>query len=106
LLPIAAQNPQTRPVGSASFGTNLFKMLLAEQQLVFTDSIFRICKMIAQVGATVQQQKNDRLNIEATGFSSDALLQSLSAATTLSSTNQYSEYRYIGIYGRLNFDCR
>jgi TonB-linked SusC/RagA family outer membrane protein len=62
-------------------------------------------KLSTLLGITFQQNLNDRQELNATGYTSDALLGSLAAASTFSVINNgYFQYRYTAAYGRLNYN--
>lgn len=59
------------------------------------------------IGTTLQQTIQTNLVQQASGFSSDALIQNVAAATTkliLSST--YTQYKYLGIFSRINLNWK
>src|SRR5690606_21614344 len=56
-------------------------------------------------GASFQQSIQQGKTIEATGFSSDALLENIDAATTVSVlATRYSQYRYAAAFARVNYN--
>jgi TonB-linked SusC/RagA family outer membrane protein len=56
------------------------------------------------IGATLQQQSREALYLRGTGFASDALIANIqSASNTQVRGGSNSEYRYGGIYGRINY---
>lgn len=57
----------------------------------------------ALVGATFQEQKGDRLSQYGFGFTSNKLIENLSAASRLSLlADEEQQYRYQALYGRVN----
>ncbi|MBP4139785.1 SusC/RagA family TonB-linked outer membrane protein [Flavobacterium cupreum] len=57
------------------------------------------------VGTTFQSQKTTKLAQSAFGFASDALINSLAAATTVTVLNhEVTEYNYNALFGRLNMN--
>ena len=57
------------------------------------------------VGSTFQSQQQQSLAVSGVGFSSNSLINSMSAATTVSILNdEVSEYNYNAIYGRINLN--
>ncbi len=75
-----------------------------EPQLDFTKS-FGGVGVKALFGATFQDQRSERLSQYAFGFTSNRLIENLSAASTFSPQADINEqYRYQAIYGRLNLE--
>jgi len=58
------------------------------------------------VGSTFQNQNSEALFQEATGFTSEALMENVSAVLSANVTNSFmkADYRYSAIYARLNYD--
>lgn len=57
------------------------------------------------VGATFQSQKTTKLAQTGSGFTSDALINSLAAATTVRVLNHtVTDYKYSALFARVNFD--
>ncbi len=100
--PIASQNPAYNPQGYSQFGNNTFKSWIVEPQAEYSKSMHGL-KFDALVGGTLQQTTNNNNAFFATGYSNDALLQSMEAAGSLTIVdNEYSQYRYTALFGRLN----
>src|SRR5213075_1679611 len=56
-------------------------------------------------GSTFEEQRTEGLSQTASGFSSEAYMKNLSAATNKTvSTNYYSQYRYNAVFGRINYN--
>ncbi|NRF41126.1 SusC/RagA family TonB-linked outer membrane protein [Pedobacter foliorum] len=61
-------------------------------------------RLEALVGLTFQENRNEMKALEASGFSSDELMENiLSAANVLPYQVTYSQYRYTAIFARLNY---
>lgn len=104
--PIASQNPAYSPQGYSQFGSNLFKSWIVEPQAEYEKSFSQL-KINALVGGTVQQTTNINNSFFAYGYSNDALLQSMKAATTLTVIDDnYRQYRYAAMFGRLNINLQ
>lgn len=54
-------------------------------------------------GATFQSSLSEGNTVSATGFASDALLNTLSAASRFVVSNRYVKYRYNALFGRINY---
>lgn len=58
-------------------------------------------------GATFQSQKQNQASVSAMGFASDALMQSMAAATTIMVLNDdASQYKYNAFFGRVNVNFK
>lgn len=58
-------------------------------------------------GTTFQTQKQEALSLFASGFASNALMNSLAAANSITILqDSQSEYRYNAFYGRINFNLK
>ena len=102
IIPKKAQNPAFAPSGVSSFGNRKFTSLIIEPQVEFTDSIGK-GRLSVLAGATMQEQKEKGVRITATGYTNDALLQTLNGAASITVNNQFSLYRYAAFFGRINY---
>ena len=92
--------------GEASFATALVKTWIAEPQLQYEKAVGPGTLSVL-AGMTFQQNKLRNQTLYATGYSSDAMLgTSSAAASVLVSADNQSEYRYRGIYSRLNYSLK
>ncbi len=57
-------------------------------------------------GLTFQQNENESMLLNGTGYVSDALLGTLSGARKIESTSSNSQYRYNSVYGRIGYDYK
>jgi TonB-linked SusC/RagA family outer membrane protein len=101
--PMSAQAPGEGSPASSTFSTNSVKNLSIEPQLTYH---FQIGKGSLQglAGAAFQSTDSKDQFIIAQGFSSDAQLKNLSAATSYVIQNHSSEYKYMAIFGRLTYN--
>jgi TonB-linked SusC/RagA family outer membrane protein len=104
-FPLAAQNPMHSPVRSASFASNLFKTWIMEPQVQYRKSLFG-GKIDLLTGTTWQNSSNDIYSVSGSGYSSDALLNSLSGATSITGQKQYTHYRYAAVFGRIHYNWK
>lgn len=102
ITPIASINPYStgNPTGSSRFGDLLFKSWIAEPQLTYQ---FNNKGLQAEflLGATWQETIGNSSRITATGYTTDAILQSVSGAAALTAANNYNQYRYSALFGRV-----
>jgi len=104
VTPIAAQNPAGNPLGTLDIGSNRYQGWIAEPQAEYHNRMLG-GRLQLMAGATLQDNMNNGLNLRATGYISDHLLQSLAAAPAVSQkTNSYSKYRYQAVFGRINYN--
>ncbi|PSL48213.1 TonB-linked SusC/RagA family outer membrane protein [Chitinophaga niastensis] len=91
---------------SNSFGTNDLKNWIIEPQINYVKSIGKN-KLEILIGSTFQQNLQNSIGHYASDFSSDALIQNVSAATTTRiAGNNYTKYRYNAIFGRINYNWK
>lgn len=102
LMPIKATNPTDATTGSAGFTTNVFKSWNVEPQAEYT-RIMGKGRLNILAGSTWQETVNSTSAISADGITNDALIRSISAATTISATSSYNQYRYNAVFGRIGY---
>jgi TonB-linked SusC/RagA family outer membrane protein len=107
LLPLTSFDPAYGlSSGFTNTSTHLFNNWIVEPQLEYQKSIKSI-KWNMLLGATFNQNMGQSTAISANGFPSDALLENLSAASSVTVTNNNSTlYRYNAFFGRLNINWR
>ncbi|OJV71169.1 MAG: hypothetical protein BGO42_04730 [Flavobacterium sp. 40-81] len=103
--PIISKNPSSNPTGNAAFGNNSFKSLVIEPQLSYDQEITG-GKLDVLLGTTYQQNNGTGSSINASGYTNDELIRSMSAAPTLSVSNSFNEYRYAAVFGRIHYNYK
>lgn len=104
--PKTAFNPASNPVSTAQFGNKHISTLIGEPQFEYINR-FGENEFSALAGATFQKTSQYFLYQRGTGYNSDALLNSLRAASQVSVLSEGDlEYRYIGIFSRLKLDLK
>lgn len=94
----------TSAVNRSQFGTNNFTTWNVEPQLESSIGIWK-GKLNVLAGGTFNQRKNNQTFIVAEGFSTEALMSSLQAASVISArTNSNTLYRYQAIFARANYN--
>jgi TonB-linked SusC/RagA family outer membrane protein len=102
-FPIAANNPALGVIeGSSRFRNNTFSTWIIEPQIQYQKNISE-GRLSLLVGTTIQESENESQDIEASGFSSDALLENLQAAADIAAAINYAQYKYNALFGRINF---
>jgi TonB-linked SusC/RagA family outer membrane protein len=102
--PIASQNPAYSPTGSAYFSDNNIHSWIAEPMILYT---FLLNRSHFEVlgGSTFEENSTNGQSLEGSGYTSDALLQSVLGAPVLhiaSVTN--ATYKYNALFGRVNYN--
>ena len=104
IFPIKAQDPQYNPHGSASFGNNFSRTWIIEPQLEFNHKIGKKGNFSFLLGTTWQENQGKSNIVDATGYTNDDLLYSISGAANKTSSNSYNQYNYEALFGRINYD--
>jgi len=101
--PKSAQDPNSNPIATATFGDVTSKNWILEPQLEY---IRKIGKGLLSIltGATMQNDIRDSKSIIANGFSNDGLINAAAFATSITANTSLTEYRYQALFGRLNYD--
>jgi TonB-linked SusC/RagA family outer membrane protein len=103
LITIASQDPITSPLGSAQFGNNTTKGWIIEPQLNF-DRFIGKGKLNILAGSSLQSTSTDGLYVLGMRYTNDALLRTVSNAPTKYATDNYGQYKYAAIFGRINYN--
>jgi TonB-linked SusC/RagA family outer membrane protein len=105
-IPIKSLNPNTAPQSSASLSNNSIKTWIAEPQINYNKKIGE-GQLNLLFGATFQGNLQDMRTETGRGFTSDALLENIQAASSISVNGfNHVQYRYDAIFGRINYDWR
>ena len=77
---------------------------MSEPQLLYKKKIGRSF-LNSLLGATYQENISELRYVTASGFSSDALIGNMAAASNVESRlYRYSKYKYNAVFGRLNYN--
>lgn len=105
LYPITSMNPIYNPTGYSTLGNNALKSWIlepqAEYKLGYNKNLFTVV-----IGSTFQKNWSEGSFISAYGYPTDDLLGSIAAATSTRMTNYNSDYRYSGVFARLNYSFK
>ena len=108
LNPIASQDPYTsiKRAGTRTVGNSNSTNWSIEPQLAYNTQIKRKGELTILAGGTLQSAITGATTTTGFGFVNDALLGSFANAATLNVTDNYAEYKYTGVFGRilLNWD--
>ncbi|MBL0883516.1 MAG: SusC/RagA family TonB-linked outer membrane protein, partial [Chitinophagaceae bacterium] len=103
ITPQTSFNPSTASASSATFGRTELQTLITEPQLIYNWYIKKH-SIDAVGGMTIQQTDNQSFQQTGTGYSSDGLLYSAQAASTVSTTiDMETKYRYTGQFARIGY---
>ncbi|MBO9205002.1 MULTISPECIES: SusC/RagA family TonB-linked outer membrane protein [Niastella] len=103
LQPASSQSPVTVPdaKGSSNFGKIRYNSWIAEPQLEY-NRYLGIGKISALVGTTMQVQEHTLKTTKALNFPDGAQLRNAGEADSIFCKKAKSEYRYGGVFARLN----
>jgi TonB-dependent starch-binding outer membrane protein SusC len=101
--PASSFNPSLNVQSSASFGTNNIRSWIVEPQMEYNKS-FHKAKVNLLFGTTFQQNTTNITRISASGYINEALLNSISAASTKTVADGNSAYKYDAIFMRANYN--
>lgn len=101
-FPISAHDPEENILGNASFGQNTVRSWSLEPQLEFNRMFLEKLKFSLLVGASWQSREGKKSVQFGEGYTSDALLSSISGAATIRATTGYDLYHYNAAFGRVS----
>jgi TonB-linked SusC/RagA family outer membrane protein len=103
--PLTSVNPAYNETSGYTFFSNSsIETWILEPQMEYQKQIWK-GKLDFLIGATAEQDTKTAQTTYAYGFSSDALLENIAAASsTHIYNNNYSQYRYAAFFGRLNYN--
>jgi TonB-dependent starch-binding outer membrane protein SusC len=105
ISPRASLSPATSILASSSFGNSSSSSWIIEPQLNYR-AMIRKSKLSLLLGTTFQNRSYNGQTISASNYTSDLLLNSLAAAGNVSASNTEFLYRYMAVFGRLNYNIR
>jgi len=106
IIPIVSLNPYiVSPLeGQAFFGTNIYKSIIAEPQIEYTDNIGQ-GQLTVLAGNSWQRIINENSKINASGYTTDNnYLDTMGATMVIPSGAPKSIYNYQGLFGRINYN--
>jgi TonB-linked SusC/RagA family outer membrane protein len=107
-IPISSRPPAqiATATGQSTFGTNKRTSWIVEPQLNYSRD-FNDHHIDIVIGTTFQENNSSYLSIRGTGYSSDALLNSLQAAPAKTvAVDESSQYRYTAFFGRIGYNWK
>jgi TonB-linked SusC/RagA family outer membrane protein len=103
ITPISSQDPEQDPTGTAEFGNNNNKGLLIEPQITYDRTISK-GKLSVLLASSIQHILTDGTLLSGNGYTSDFLIRTISDAPTVYAYDNYGEYKYASLFGRLNYN--
>jgi TonB-linked SusC/RagA family outer membrane protein len=103
IAPVASGDPAQNATGTITLGNTLVHNILVEPQLEFLHYI-GAGKVDALVGGTAQKNITSGTYNQGTGITNDAVIEDFSSAPIKSANYYFGEYRYAGIFGRVNYN--
>lgn len=103
IYPIAAQIAIYNPTGTLSLSDNFYKNWIIEPQAEY-EMLIGKGRLDILIGSTFSQNRQNALSVDASGYKSDNLLNSLSAAASTYTNNIFSDYKYGAMFGRINYN--
>ncbi|HEY5408362.1 MAG TPA: SusC/RagA family TonB-linked outer membrane protein [Ginsengibacter sp.] len=101
--PAISQDPAAfNRIASADFGTKDIHNWIIEPQAEYSKK-FGKSKIDILLGGTFEQDINSSTLIDASGYSNDNLITSISGAPDITVSDTYSQYKYNAIFGRVNY---
>ncbi len=92
--------------GSSYFGGGKINTWIAEPQIDYQKH-FNWGALNLSVGATMQESIQSGKTIEATGYTNDALLENIDAASGINIVEaNYAQYRYAALFARINYNWK
>ncbi|WP_442591514.1 SusC/RagA family TonB-linked outer membrane protein [Pedobacter sp. AW31-3R] len=104
LYPASSSNPVFNNVSSGLYASNNTKSYIAEPQIDYHTKIWK-GKLNAILGGSWQHTLSKMpYFVQASGFSSEGLMDSYASAGTLTNRTMGSEYKYVSLFGILNYN--
>jgi len=106
--PISSKDPQyaSTTTGFSNFGYGKVRTWILEPLMDYNRTIGH-GEFSALIGGTFQQSVQENQSMEGYGYTNDALLENLSAASTIVvGANDASEYKYTAAFARVNYNWK
>ena len=104
LTPISSQDPNSiiKPTGTAYSGNSRANNWIIEPQLTYSN-VFGKNRFDFLAGATVQSNTTEGLLVTGSKYTSDIFLRTISLAPTITSSDNYGQYKYAGAFSRITY---
>lgn len=105
LRPLSSLNANNTPTtGTASYAYNFTNNYIAEPQITYVNKIWKGTLNILAGGSYQFKQSKMPYLTNASGFTSDDFLRTVTAASTVSTTSGSVDYKYASLFGRINYN--
>ncbi|WP_256006776.1 SusC/RagA family TonB-linked outer membrane protein [Pedobacter deserti] len=102
--PISSQNPtSTGRNNSAAFANTLATNYIIEPQVDYSLKVHR-SSFNFLAGTSFQENVSDANRVNGSNYAFEAMLNTINGAGTVTSTNNYSIYKFASLFGRINYD--
>ncbi|WP_165835265.1 SusC/RagA family TonB-linked outer membrane protein [Chryseobacterium viscerum] len=104
LMPMSSLSPDQTQISSSQFALSEYSSWNIEPQVQYVRTLGR-GKLDVLGGATFHQKNSLGNYISVSGFTTDALMESIAAASTINTaSNAKSEYKYNAVFARINYN--
>lgn len=105
--PLSAYSPTSVPLGELQKFTGNTNTWIVEPQLNYAKEFNKEIRVDLLIGSTFRETVTSEILLQGSGFSSDAQIKNMKAATTIDLlTDVFNEYRYNAVYGRAGLVLR
>jgi len=105
LTPIASRNPRYTNTGPNIFGASDVSNWIVEPQAEYNAFVSK-GKLTALIGASYQNNRTSSSAAQGTGYTNDALLNSVSNAPVQIAGNDMALYKYAAVFGRVSYNWK
>lgn len=102
-FPKSSLNPTSGGESYVYYGTNSTSLIVAEPQVEYKRR-FKQNGLQVLGGITWQHSQKEGEFLTGRNYNHEGLLDFIEAAATLTATNQFSEYKYASLFGRVRYD--
>ena len=102
---IASQDPANNPTGTANFGNNRNDNWIVEPQVEY-NGFAGAGKLNILIGGTLQKTSSEGMQVTGLGYTSDELIRTVSGAASESAIDNFGEYKYAALFGRLGYNWK
>jgi TonB-linked SusC/RagA family outer membrane protein len=103
--PLSSIKPGNGATASANFGRSDYQTINLEPQIDYTKN-FGDGVLSVLVGGTYKKVNNSSSQQMGLGYTDDALLETITAATSFTAQDAASLYKYVGGFGRINYQWK
>lgn len=102
---IAAQDPTYSPTGTSLFSNSAVHNLIIEPQVNYKNYLFG-GEVSVLAGVSKQVNTTDAVSLTGAGYTSDFLLHSITNAAFSQNFENYGQYKYAAVYGRISYNLK